>query len=81
MLVGRDDERDAARDPDAEPGQAVQLARVVGHEADGAHLEQLQHVGGDAVVALVVAEAQGEIGVHRVQALVLQAVGGQSRCE
>ena len=32
-------------------------------------------MGGDGVVPLVVAEAQGVVGVHRVQALILEGVG------
>ncbi len=59
----------------AELLQAADLLRVVRQQADRLHLQRVQHVRRDAVVALVVAEAEGEVGLHGVEAVVLQAVG------
>ncbi len=75
VRIGRDDQRQARGDADAERLEAGDLARVVGHQLDRLHAERVQHVGGDAVVALVVAEAQGLVGLDGVEAVVLQLVG------
>ena len=40
-----------------------------------ADAEAVEHVGGDGVVALVVAEAEREVGLHRVEPLLLERVG------
>ena len=75
QLVRRDHVRDAAAHLGAQLLQLLDLPRVVGHEANRAHVEARQHVRGDRVVALVVAEAQRQVGVHRVEAPVLKGVG------
>ena len=51
------------------------LARIVGQQPDPALAERLQHPRGDGKVALVVGEAEPEIGVDRVEALILQRIG------
>ena len=51
------------------------LARVVGDDPDGLHPEQVEHVGRHPVVALVVAEPERLVGLHRVQPVVLEGVG------
>ena len=53
------------------------LGRVVGEQADPADAELAQHRRRRPEVALVVAEAEVVVGVDRVQAAVLQAVGAQ----
>src|SRR5438477_5404665 len=74
-LVGRHHVGDAARDADAVLLELRNLVGIVGHQPHRADLEAGEHVRRDRVIALVVAEAEREIGVHGVEALVLQRVG------
>ena len=73
VFVGWHDVRDAPVDDDAVLRQILDLARVVGDQLDGVDLQRHEHVRRHAVLALVVAEAQGQVGLHRVVAVLLQA--------
>src|SRR5687768_10185702 len=54
--------------------QPIELGGIVGEQLYPRAAEDLQHTGSHAVVTLVVIEAQGDIGVERVKAVVLQFV-------
>src|SRR5690606_2212242 len=74
---GRDDDRHPLGHLDP---VLLQLGRVVGvvrHQADGRDAEVPQDLGARGVVALVLAEAERQVGVDRVLAQVLQLVGAQ----
>ena len=71
------DEGNARGDLDALIRQAADLRRVVGEEADARGADGLQHLSGDAEIALVHLEPQSQIGVDRVETLILQPVGAQ----
>ncbi len=75
VFVARHDVRNAAVDLDAVLGELLHFLGVVGDELDRPNLERHEHVRGHGVVAFVVAEAQRQVGLHGVEALVLQAVG------
>src|SRR5688572_33353727 len=74
VWVGRYYQRDAASDLYAVRGQVFDLAWVVGHQAYRLHFKGVQHMSGCAVLALVVAEAEGKVGINRVITVVLQSV-------
>ena len=73
--VDRGLERHAAGDLDTGLGEAVDLGRIVGEQHHPVAAEHLQHADRDAVVALVIVEAERGVGVHRVEAAVLKLVG------
>ena len=56
-------------------GQRRDLLRVVGHQADLADTEPLQHRGGEIEAALIGLEAQNLVGIVGVVALRLELVG------
>ena len=68
-------ERHPAGDLDAGLGETVELGRVVGQQHDARAVEHLQHARGNAVVALVVIEAERGVGIDRVEAVVLHLIG------
>ena len=51
------------------------MAGVVGEQAQTIDAERLQDLRGDAVVAGIGGQAQGRVGIERVEAAVLQRVG------
>ena len=57
--------------------QAGNLAGVVGDQAQAMNPQVAEDLGTDAVVAQVRREAQAFVGLHRVEAAVLQGVGPQ----
>ena len=63
--------RDAFDDVHAVRDELARLVRVVREQAHGANAERTQDRSGNAVVALVVAKAEGEIGVDRVEPVLL----------
>src|SRR5262249_55637110 len=73
--VDRRVERQPPGHVDAGTGEAVELRRIVGEEAHARAAEDLEHARGDAVVALVVVEAERGVGVDRVETLVLELIG------
>src|SRR6202171_3132948 len=75
VLVGRYDVWDASRDMNPVLLELADLVRVVRHQAYRADIQAGEHVRGDGVVALVVAKPERDVGVHRVEAPVLQRVG------
>src|SRR3954463_10527595 len=68
-------ERRARHDADAVRLEAADLLRVVGQQADVTHAEVAQYLRTDAVVAQIVAEAELEVRLDGVAALILQRVG------
>jgi hypothetical protein len=50
---------------------------VVGDQADGGDVELLEDLGGEIEVAIVVAEAEFEVGFDGVAALVLELIGAE----
>lgn len=75
VLVGGHDVRDAPVDFDAMLGQVFDFARVIGDGLDGFDHKRHEHVGSHAVLALVVAEAERQVGLDGINAVLLQAVG------
>src|SRR5262249_24073506 len=65
---------DAPRHLDAVARELVDLARVVREQPNRSNREARQHVRRHAVVAFVVAEAERDIRIHRVEPLDLQRV-------
>ena len=57
--------------------EAHDLLRVVGEQADRAEPEVHEDLGADAVVAQVGGQAELEVGVDGVEALLLEPVGAQ----
>ena len=54
--------------------QAVDFVGVVGEQADGVHPKVPQDEGGDFIIPLVGVVAQGQVGLHRVETVVLEVV-------
>jgi len=70
-------DRHAVDNAHAQSAQAIDLGRVVGHQAHRADAQILQDAGGGGVVALIRLMAEGQIGLDRIVPLVLQVVGAQ----
>ena len=75
MLARADLERDALDDLEAVAGEADELARVVREEAHLADAEVVQDLRADPVVAEVGREAEFEVRVDRVAAVLLKRIG------
>ena len=75
VLVGGDDVGDAVAYRDAVAHELLDLAGIVGEQADRAHGEARDHVRRDGVVALVVTEAERQVGIDGVEPAVLERVG------
>ena len=56
-------------------GKAVQLGRVICQEYHAMAVEHLQHPRSNSVVSLVVVEAERQIGIHRVESVILHLIG------
>ena len=54
--------------------QAVELGRVVGQQHDPRAVQHPEHMCGDAVVALIIVEAERGVGVEGVEAVILQLI-------
>src|SRR5262245_32435057 len=72
--VRGDLERRARDDVDPVALEAADLLRVVREEADAAHAEVAEDLCADAVVAQILAEAELEVRLDRVEAAVLERV-------
>src|ERR1051326_1383240 len=72
--VDRRVERQPTSHVDSGAGETIELRRIVGEQADTRAAEHLEHARGNAVVALVVVEAEGGVGVDRVEALILELI-------
>src|SRR5262249_47347393 len=59
---------------DACARESVKLARVVGHQANPGAAKDLQHAGGDPVVALIIVEPDNAVGIDRVESSILQLI-------
>ncbi len=55
----------------------IDLSGVVGEQAHGAHAQIAQDLRADVVFALVTLEAQRQVRIQRVKAIILQLVGAQ----
>ena len=77
VRVGGVLDRHLRRDRQPVALQPADLLRVVGEDADARQPEVDQDLRADAVVAQVDRQAELEVGVDRVQALVLEVVGAQ----
>src|SRR5918993_1816052 len=75
--VGRGEQRNAFGDLEAEALEAAVLRWVVCHQPHGGDAQVDEDLRPDAVLAAVDREAEGEVGVDGVVALVLQLVGPQ----
>ena len=81
VRVGLDADGHRLDDLEAVAGEADDLLRVVGQQADLPHAEIEEDLRAEAVLAQVGREAELEIGLHRVEALLLQLVGVDLRGE
>ena len=70
-------ERDPFDDVETESLQAAVLHGVVGHEAHGGDAQVDEDLGADAVLAVVHGQAELDVGVDGVVALLLEVVGPQ----
>ena len=68
---------DTLDDVYSERPQGIQLVGVIGQQAHGSDAEILQYAGGGRVLPLIGLVAERQVGVDRVQALVLEVVGPQ----
>src|SRR4029450_10593149 len=75
--VGAGLERDPLHALEAEALEPAVLGRVVGEQAHGGAPEVDQDLGADPVLAPVDRQAQVEVGVDGVAALLLEVVGAQ----
>ena len=75
--VGRRLDRHLLGDREAVALEADDLFRVVGEDADAGQAEVAEDLGADPVVAQVGGQAELEVGLDRVGALLLQLVGAQ----
>ena len=73
--------RHPLRDGDSEPVQLGCLVRVVAQQGYPVQPQGTQHLRRDRVVAAVLAVAEREVGVVRVEAGVLEAVGVELRIQ
>src|SRR5690606_14585755 len=76
-LAHPDHERHELLDLDAALGQLPRLLGVVAQQAHAADAEVLEDPDSGPVVACVGGQAEREVGVERVEAVLLQAVGTQ----
>ena len=76
---GRRDLAGDQRDRDTRGGQRAGLVRVVREEANSPYAKLVQDRGGQAEVPTIRPEAQGVVGIDRVEAGVLKLVGPQFR--
>ena len=75
VLLRRDLDRDALLDLDAEAVQTVDLFRIVGQQTQLLCAEVLQDLRADPVFAQVGREAELDVRLDRVEALLLKLVG------
>ena len=71
VLVGGDDDRYDLVDLQAVTLQPYSFERIVGHQTHVFDPHFADDAGAHAVVALIDAEAQAHVGIHRVQSFVL----------
>lgn len=81
LLGDRRDHRDPAHHGEPVPLEPNELGRVVRHQPHRAHANVPENLGADAVLAGVDGEAELDVGLHRVAALVLQVVGAELLAE
>lgn len=75
VVLGRfHDVGDAFVDLDAVLFKAGNLFEVVRHQLDRFHTERVQHVGGDSIVPGVVWKPQCQVGLHRIESLILELI-------
>ena len=64
-------------DFDAGGGEPLHFGGIVGKQPDAGLPEQLEHLRGYAEIAYIDREAEPQIGVDRIEALILQRIGTQ----
>src|SRR3546814_7054421 len=64
---------------DIDPGglEPSDLVRIIGKQAYPLHVQQRQHPRGDSEIALVDGKAKPQIGVDRIEPLILERIGAQ----
>lgn len=62
-------------DPHTKALQGVDLARVIGHQANGADPQVVEHRLANRIVALIGGEPQALVGLDGIRAAILQLVG------
>src|SRR4051812_41652837 len=77
MLAGRGLQRHPLDYAHPRRLQPLYLAGIVGEQPDVLLAEPAEHGGGNGEVALVVAEAEAQVRIDRVEALVLERIGAQ----
>mmetsp|Transcript_10325 Transcript_10325/g.21915 ORF Transcript_10325/g.21915 Transcript_10325/m.21915 type:complete len:411 (-) Transcript_10325:76-1308(-) len=75
LRVGRDVRRDALDDAQTKPGESEKLFRVIRDETHVADAEVGEDLRACAVLARVNRQTEFSVGVHRVEAALLQGVG------
>ena len=75
LALGRDLERHRLAHREAVSLQPDEFTRVIGQEPHGLHTEIPEDLGADAVVALIRLEPQLDVGLDRIEPLVLKLVG------
>ena len=67
--------RHSADDLNSSLGEAIEFGRVIREQNNARAFKHFKHARGDTVVALVVVETEGGIGVDGIQAVILQLIG------
>ena len=67
--------RDAGSDLDSGFCEPIELGWIVGEQDDSRAVQGLQHQRSNAVVALIVFEAERRVGITRIEPAVLQSIG------
>ena len=67
-------ERHPARDFDAGLGEAVEFCRIIGEQDNSRAVENLEHAGRDAIVALIIIKAEGGVCIDGIETIILQPV-------
>src|ERR1700722_19210170 len=75
VLAGLGADRDLVDNGQPIAFDSINLARVVGHDANLPEPEIAKDLAADAVIALVGGQAQLQVGFHGIQAFFLKGVG------
>src|SRR6266498_4039509 len=75
VFVRLHDMRNTSIHMDAILCKLVNLLWVVGHQLDGLNLKRHQHMCRNGVIAFIIAKTKRKVRLHRIETLILQAVG------